>query len=33
MVAVPGVGVFRLKEHDLHAQGVLLKAHMCFNAG
>jgi hypothetical protein len=26
MVAVPGVGVFRLKEHDLHAPGVLLKA-------
>jgi hypothetical protein len=31
MVAVPGVGVFRLKEHYLHAQGVLLKARMCFN--
>jgi hypothetical protein len=29
MVAVPGV--FHLKEHDLHAQGVLLKARMCFN--
>jgi hypothetical protein len=23
-------GVFRLKEHDWHAQGVLLKARMCF---
>jgi hypothetical protein len=31
MVAVPGVGVFRLKEHDFHGQGVLLKARMCFN--
>ncbi len=31
IVAVPGVSVFRLKEHDLHAQGVLLKARMCFN--
>jgi hypothetical protein len=31
MVAVPGVGVFRLKEHDLHVQGMLLKANMCFN--
>ena len=30
-IAIPAVGVFRLKSHDLHAQGELLKARMCLN--
>jgi hypothetical protein len=30
-VAVPGVGVFRMKQHDIHAQGENLKARFCFN--
>jgi transposase InsO family protein len=31
VVAIPGVGVFRLKQHDLHAQGELLKGRFCVN--
>ena len=30
-VVLPGVGVFRLKQHDLHAQGEVLKARFCCN--
>ena len=30
-VAIPGVGVFRMKQHDIHAQGEHLKARLCFN--
>ncbi len=30
-IAIPAVGVFRLKSHDIHAQGKLLKARMCLN--
>jgi hypothetical protein len=30
-VAVPGVGVFRMKQHDIHAQGENLKARLCYN--
>jgi hypothetical protein len=30
-VAVPGVGVFRMKQHDIHAQGENLKGRMCYN--
>ena len=30
-VAIPGVGVFRKKQHDIHAQGEVLKARLCLN--
>ena len=30
-VAIPSVGVFRLKQHDLHADGEVLKARLCCN--
>jgi hypothetical protein len=30
-VDLPGVRVFRLKLHDLHEQGQLLKARYCVN--
>jgi hypothetical protein len=30
-VAVPGVGVFRMKQHDIHAQGENLKGRLCYN--
>jgi hypothetical protein len=29
VMAIPGVGVFRLKQHDLRAQGELLKGSFC----
>jgi len=31
VVAIPGVSVFWLKEHDLHAQGQVLKGRFCVN--
>jgi hypothetical protein len=31
VMAIPGVGVFQLKQHDLHAQGELLKGSFCVN--
>ena len=30
-IAIPSVGVFRVKEHDLHAGGHTLKARFCAN--
>ena len=30
-IALPSVGVFRIKQHDLHAGGYTLKARFCAN--